>query len=78
MMENVQPMQPSPFAQLVDELRNKSDEELKLIYMRLFSDELKKEWKDITADANFDGVSDEDIVKALRKNRPSTNNIQDD
>lgn len=60
---------PSPFAQLVDRLRDKSEAELKMLYMRLFSEELEQEWKDITASADFTGVSDEDIVKQIQQNR---------
>lgn len=60
---------PSVFAQIVDKLRGKSEEELKLLYLKLFSSELEKEWQEITADSNFENVSDEDIVKAIQKNR---------
>ena len=60
---------PSVFAQIVDKLRGKSEEELKLLYMKLFSSDLKKEWQEITAEGNFENVSDEDIVKAIQKNR---------
>lgn len=69
-MEQVQ-SQPSPtvFEQIVDKLRGKSEEELTLLYMKFFSSDLKKEWEEITAEGNFDNVSDEDIVKAIQKNR---------
>lgn len=60
---------PSVFAQIVDGLRGKSEEELKLLYIQLFSSDLEKEWKEITAEADFRNVSDEDIVEAIQKNR---------
>lgn len=68
-MEGIQPQQPSAFAQLVDRLRSKSDEELKALYLRFFSDDLKKEWTAITAKADFNGATEEDIVKAIQKAR---------
>ncbi len=68
-MEQIQPQQPSAFAQLIDRLRNKSDEELKALYLRFFADDLKNEWTVTTAEADFSGVSEEDIVKAIQKNR---------
>ena len=61
--------QPSAFALLVDKLRTKSDAELKLLYVRFFQNELKKEWKSVTKKADFSNTSDEDIVKAIQKNR---------
>lgn len=61
--------QPSFFAQLVDQLRNKSDKELKLIYTKLFQKELKEEWKAITKNADFKKATEEDIIKAIQKSR---------
>lgn len=68
-MEGTQSQEPSVFAQLVDRLRNKSDAELKALYLRLFSDDLKKEWTAIASEADFNGATEEDIVKAIQKNR---------
>ena len=68
-MEVPQPQQPSPFAQLVDRLRNKSDEELKALYLRFFADDLKNEWAAITSEADFGNATEEDIVKAIQKAR---------
>lgn len=61
--------QPSVFAQMVDKLRTKSEAELKIIYLRFFQKELKSEWKTITKEANFKKVSEDDIIKAIQKNR---------
>ncbi|HEU4609941.1 MAG TPA: hypothetical protein VFS31_17595 [Chitinophagaceae bacterium] len=61
--------QPSFFAQLVDQLRNKSEAELKLLYIRLFKKELKEQWKAITKNTDFKKASEEDIVRAIQKNR---------
>lgn len=61
--------QPSFFAQLVDQLRNKSDKELKLIYTKLFQKELKEEWKAIAKNADFKKATEEDIIKAIQKSR---------
>jgi hypothetical protein len=61
----------STFAQIVDKLRTKNEAELKLLYIKLFADELAKEWKAITKNAKMKNVSDEAIVKAVRKVRQS-------
>lgn len=66
-MQSIQP--PSAFAQIVDQLRNKSERELKLLYLRLFQNELQDEWKAITKDANFKNSTENDIIKAIKKNR---------
>ena len=69
---NEQPL-PSTFAQMVDQLRTKSEAELKVLYLRFFKNDLKEEWKNITQSAPFNGVSEEDIIKAIQKNRYSAN-----
>jgi len=68
-MESIQPQQPSMFAQMVDGLRNKSEEELKLLYLRFFASELSDEWKSITSSAEFKDATEESIIKAIQKNR---------
>jgi hypothetical protein len=68
-MESIQPQQPSMFAQMVDGLRNKSEEELKLLYLRFFASELSDEWKTITSSAEFKDATEESIIKAIQKNR---------
>jgi hypothetical protein len=68
-MDALQPQQPSPFAQLVDRLRSKSDDELKSLYLRFFADDLENEWTAITSDADFGNATEEDIVKAIQKTR---------
>lgn len=60
---------PSAFALLVDKLKDKSEEELKLLSLRLFSKELANEWASITADANFENSSEDEIVAIIMKNR---------
>ena len=44
---------PSSFAQLVDRLRDKSEAELKMLYLQFFKTELVDEWKEITEPSNF-------------------------
>lgn len=61
--------QPSVFAQLVDNLRSKSEAELKMLYLQLSANDLEKEWKNITADADFTNTTEEDIIKAVQKKR---------
>ena len=63
--------QVSTFAQIVDRLRDKSEEELKLLYIKIFRDDLVKKWEDLTSEMNFGDATDDDIVKAVQKNRYS-------
>jgi hypothetical protein len=60
---------PSTFALIVDKLKDKSEEELKLLYVKLFSKELADEWSSITENSNFENVSEENIIKAIMKKR---------
>lgn len=62
----------SLFAQMVDKLRNKSEEELKMLYLRFFQKEMENEWEVITRETSFENASDDDIVKAIQKNRYRT------
>ena len=68
-MEPTRSLQPSIFAQLVDQLRNKTEKELKMLYLNFFSKDLKEEWKALTKKADFGKASEGDIVKAIQKNR---------
>jgi hypothetical protein len=61
--------EPSIFAQMVDKLRNKTEEELKMIYLQLFSEELSDEWKTITMKSDFKNATEDDIVNAIQRNR---------
>jgi len=54
---------------MVDKLRNKSEEELKMLYMKFFSSELTEEWKEVANEADFRSASDEEIVQAIQKQR---------
>ena len=60
---------PSLFAQIVDKLRLKSDEELKALYLNFFGPDLKSEWKNITENSDFKDVTEEDIIKAIQQKR---------
>ena len=68
-MESLQQTPPSTFAQMIDKLRDKSEEELKVLYLKFFSNDLINEWKNITEDADFKNVDEDEIVKAIQKNR---------
>jgi RNA processing factor Prp31 len=61
--------EPSIFAKIVDELRSKSEAELKLLYLKFFADDIKKEWKDATKESMFENTSEEDIVKVIQQKR---------
>jgi len=70
-MDNIKFIEPQPslFAQMVDKLRNKSEAELKMLYLRFFKNEIQNEWKMITRDANFKKITEEDIIKSIQKKR---------
>lgn len=57
------------YLEIVERLQNKSEEELKLLYVKFFSGELIEEWKEITNEADFTNVKEEDIIKAIQKGR---------
>ena len=59
----------STFALMVDKLRMMDEAELKLAYIKLFKNELAKEWEAITSQANFEDVTDKEIVAAIQKKR---------
>lgn len=68
-METAQQPSLSTFAKIVDRLRNKSEEELKMLYIKFFSNELIDEWKNITQAADFKNANEAEIIKAIQKNR---------
>ena len=68
-MDILQQPSPSTFAQMVDKLRNKSEEELKMLYVKFFANELSDEWKSITQDADFKSADEKEIIKAIQKKR---------
>lgn len=70
-MESMQQTAPSAFAQMVDRLKDKSEEELKLLHLKFFGNDLNDEWREITKGADFKNATEEDIVKAIQKNRYS-------
>ena len=68
-METAQQPSLSTFAKIVDKLRNKSQEELRMLYIKFFSNELIDEWKNITQGADFKNANEAEIIKAIQKNR---------
>ncbi len=61
----------STFAQIVDKLRNKSEDDLKSLYIKFFRDEIVKNWENLTSEMNFGDATDEDIVESMQKKRYS-------
>lgn len=68
----IQQSQPSTFAQMIDQLRSKTEAELKVLYLQFFKNDLNKEWNNITQSSDFKNTSEEDIIKAIQKNRYSS------
>jgi len=65
----------STFARMVDKLRTVDKAELKLAYIRLFKNDLAKEWESITSEMDFSKISDEEIVAAIQKTRYGNTNV---
>lgn len=61
--------QTSAFAEMVDRLRFRSEEELKHLYLLFFEMELEAEWVDITQNAKMDDVSENIIIATIVANR---------
>lgn len=59
---------------IVEKLKGKSEEELKLIYIRLFADDIAKEWAEVTSGTALNNVSDDEIIEAVMKSRYGTRN----
>lgn len=54
---------------IVEKLKGKSEEEFKLLYIRLFADDIAKEWAEVTSGTAFNNVSDDEIIEAVMKER---------
>jgi len=59
----------SAFALLVDKMRSMNESDLRLMYVRLVKEELEKEWAQTTSEADFQNVTDEEIVAVIQKKR---------
>jgi len=44
-----------------------------MLFLQFFKNDLNEEWKNITQSADFKNASEEDIIKAIQKNRYSNN-----
>ena len=57
------------YKQIVNSLKTKSEEELKLLYINLFADDLQKEWETITQKANFGSITEKELISAISKTK---------
>lgn len=57
------------YKQIVNSLKTKSEEELKLLYLSLFADDLQKEWKKITQKANFGRITEKEMILKINKTK---------
>lgn len=71
-MEAVETLSPV-MESIVEKLKGKSEEELKLLYIRLFADEIAREIQEITENTPFSKVSDEEIIDAVMQHRYGNN-----
>ena len=55
------------YKQIVNSLKTKSEEELKLLYINLFADDLQREWESITQKANFGSITEKELLAAMQK-----------
>lgn len=61
----------STYNKMINKLRNKTEEELQLLYLKFFVDDLRNEWKEIANEGNLQKASDEDIIRAIQRQRYS-------
>ena len=57
------------YKQIVNSLKTKSEDELKLLYINLFADELQKEWETITQKANFGSITEKELISMISKTK---------
>ena len=57
------------YKQIVNSLKTKSEEELKLLYINLFADDLQREWESITQKANFGSITEKELISAISKTK---------
>jgi hypothetical protein len=68
-MKNIVDNSTSAFALMVDKLRTRGEEEIKLLQTKFFSSEFIDEWASITSSSNVENISEKDIVKAIVQKR---------
>jgi hypothetical protein len=54
------------YKQIVSRLKTKSEEELKLLYLNLFADDLQKEWETITQKSKFGNITEKELISAIK------------
>ena len=59
----------STFALMVDKLRQLNEAELKLAYIQLFKEEIKKDWKELVDEMELTTATEEEISDAFYKMR---------
>lgn len=57
-----EPSSNSTYNKMVNKLRNKTEEELEVLYLKFFIDDLRNEWKEITNGGNFQKALEENII----------------
>lgn len=57
------------YKQIVNSLKTKSEEELKLLYLNFFAEDLQKEWKTITQKANFGSITEKELISTISKTK---------
>ena len=57
------------YKQIVSSLKTKSEEELKLLYINFFAEELQKEWVTITQKANFGNITEKELITRISKTK---------
>lgn len=50
---------------MVYKLRNKSEEELEMLYINFFSNELSGEWKSLTQGSDFENENEEELKNPI-------------
>ena len=59
----------STLEKIVEKLRTMDEGELKLEYIRLFKDDLNRDWGSLTTGSDIEDITDEEIVAIIQKKR---------
>ena len=57
------------YKEIVNSLKTKSEEEIKLLYLDFFAEDLQKEWATITKKANFGNLTEKELIAIISKTK---------
>ena len=57
------------YKEIVNSLKTKSEEEIKVLYLDFFAEDLQKEWATITKKANFGNLTEKELIAIISKTK---------